>query len=52
MQFKHILLFSIKDFNNNKEKDGYFPHDGTVINVVVNAMSGLNAVAVGFTNKR
>lgn len=28
MKFEHIVLFSIKDFNDNKEKDGYFPKEG------------------------
>lgn len=49
MKFKHIVIFTIKEFNNNKEKEGYFPQDGVVINVFVTAMSDMNAVAVGYT---
>ncbi|WP_265459378.1 hypothetical protein [Enterococcus sp. HY326] len=47
MKFKHIVIFSVKDFNANTEKEGYFPQDGVVINVFLRS-SGTNAVAVGF----
>lgn len=47
MTFKQIIIFTIKEFNKNKEKDGYLPQNGTVINVFVSS-NGLNSVAVGF----
>ncbi|MGG5371259.1 hypothetical protein [Enterococcus sp. AZ196] len=47
MNFKQIVVFSIKDYNKNKEKDGYFPQDGTIINAFV-GFNGLNCVAVGY----
>lgn len=48
MKFKYIVVYSIRDFNKNKEKDGRFPHDGVVINTMINATTGTNGVAVGF----
>lgn len=48
MKFEHIVLFSIKDFNNNKEKDGYCPKDGEVINAYFDAVWGRNVIAVGY----
>lgn len=48
MKFKYIVIYSIRDFNKNKEKDGHFPHDGVVINTMINATTGTNAVSVGF----
>lgn len=47
MKFKCILVFSVKDFNKNKEKDGYLPQNGTVINAFVGS-NGVNCVAVGY----
>lgn len=47
MKFKRIVVFSVKDFNKNKEKDGYLPQDGTIINAFVGS-TGLNCVAVGY----
>ena len=32
MDFKCIVIFTVKDYNKNKEKDGYLPQNGTVIN--------------------
>lgn len=48
MKFNYIVIYSIKDFNKNKEKDGHLPHDGVVINTMISATTGLNCVAVGF----
>ncbi|GCF92534.1 hypothetical protein NRIC_04250 [Enterococcus florum] len=50
MKFKLIIIYSIRDYNKNKEKDGHFPHDGVVINALINANNGTNCVAVGFEN--
>ncbi|GAA2915456.1 hypothetical protein ACWOCJ_13300 [Enterococcus pseudoavium] len=50
MKFKHIVIFTIKEYNKNKEKEGYLPQDGTVINAFFNGISGLNSVAVGYLN--
>lgn len=47
MTFKQIIIFTIKEFNKNKEKDGYLPQNGTIINAFVSS-NGLNSVAVGF----
>lgn len=47
MKFNYIVIFTIKEFNKNKERDGYIPRNGTVINAFVGA-NGLNCVAVGF----
>ncbi|MEO1771905.1 MULTISPECIES: hypothetical protein [Enterococcus] len=48
MKFTYIVIYSIRDFNKNKERDGHFPHDGVVINAMINANTALNCVAVGF----
>lgn len=48
MNFKYIILFSIKDFNKNNKKEERFPHDGVVINVMINASTLSNYVAVGY----
>lgn len=47
MAFKQIIIFPIKEYNNNSSKNGYYPQKGTIINVFVNSL-GMNAVAVGF----
>ena len=48
MQFDYIVLYSLKEFNSNKEKEGYFPKDGHVINVFLSSNTGTNRDAVGF----
>ncbi|WP_314060944.1 hypothetical protein [uncultured Vagococcus sp.] len=48
MKFKHVILFSVSEFNKNKAKQGYFPQDGTVINAMINATTLTNYIAVGF----
>ncbi|MBO1307177.1 hypothetical protein JZO70_13450 [Enterococcus sp. 669A] len=48
MKFKHIVLYTIREFNKNKEKEGYLPQDGTVINVVMPDIIAGSYVAVGF----
>lgn len=47
MTFKQIVIFTMKEFNGNKEKDGRFPQEGSVINVFVSSI-GMNSVAVGY----
>ena len=47
MVFKQIIIFTIKEYNNNSSKNEYYPQQGIIINVFVNAL-GMNAVAVGF----
>ncbi|MGM0216809.1 hypothetical protein [Enterococcus sp. AZ109] len=49
MSFKHIVIYSIREFNKNKEKEGYFPQDGVVINVFAPDLLSGNYVAVGFS---
>lgn len=51
MQFKEIVVFSLKDYSNNKEKEGYFPQDGDVINVFFHHNLMTEFVAVGFSKK-
>ena len=47
MKFKRVLVFTVKEFNKNKEKDCYLPQNGTVINAFVGS-NGLNCLAVGY----
>ncbi|MDT2822588.1 hypothetical protein P7H74_12620 [Enterococcus devriesei] len=47
MTFKHIIVFTVKEFNKNTEKDGYLPQNGVVINAFVNS-TGFNSVTVGY----
>lgn len=47
MNFKKVVFFLIKNFNKNKEKDGYLPQNGTVINAFVGS-NGLNCIALGY----
>ena len=47
MKFKCIVIFTVKDYNKNKEKDGYLPQNGTVINAFVGS-NGMNCLAVGY----
>lgn len=47
MQFKHIEVFTVKEYNQNREHKGYLPQEGVVINVF-QGMSGFNCVAVGY----
>lgn len=47
MKFKCVIVFTVKDFNKNKEKDGYLPQNGTVINAFV-GFNGMNCIAVGY----
>ena len=51
MQFKEIMLFSLNDYNDNKEKKGYFPQEGFVINVFFHNNHMVEMVAVGFLKK-
>ncbi|MGM0113364.1 hypothetical protein IGI52_003736 [Enterococcus sp. DIV0187] len=48
MRFKKIVIFSIREFNDNKEKDGVLPQDGIVINTMVNASTFTTHVSVGY----
>lgn len=48
MTVKHVILFSVLDFNKNKAKQGCFPQDGTVINTMINATILTDYIAVGF----
>jgi len=50
LKFKHIVVYTLKEFNKNKEKDGYLPQDGSVINVFLSGSTLANSVAVGFDN--
>lgn len=47
VKFKRVVVFTVKEFNKNKEKDGYLPQNGTVINAFVGS-NGLNCLAVGY----
>lgn len=49
MKFKAVVLFSLKEFNDNQEKKGYRPQDGDVINVFFHNHFLLEMVAVGFS---
>ncbi|MDO1604865.1 hypothetical protein Q2T76_02215 [Lactobacillus sp. YT155] len=48
MKFTKIVLYTIKEFNKNKEKDGCLPHEGEVISIAPNNGLTNNYVAVGF----
>ncbi|MBP1040926.1 hypothetical protein I6N95_07910 [Vagococcus sp. BWB3-3] len=48
MTFKKVIIFSLKEFNDNKPNDGYSPQNGHVINVFFSANRLTECVAVGF----
>lgn len=48
MKFKKIIFVSVKDFNNNKAVDGYYPQDGHVINGFFHINRLSEFVAIGF----
>ncbi|OTN77241.1 hypothetical protein A5886_002338 [Enterococcus sp. 8G7_MSG3316] len=48
MTYRHIEIFTISQYNKNKEKKGYFPQSGVVINVFFEPNFSTQHVAVGF----
>ena len=49
MQFKKIICFSVRDFNDNKAQGEYYPQEGFVINCFFHENMVTEYVAVGFT---
>lgn len=48
MTFKKIVLFTLKEYNENTPKEECFPQEGHVINVLLGSPSLMQLVAVGF----
>lgn len=49
MTFKKIIIFTVQEFNDNQEKEGYLPQSGVVINTMMLANPSTVYVSVGYS---